>query len=234
MEEDKNNHKIWYIILLVLVLILIVGIYFLIKKKTPAIQPRIKVDTTTEDVSKSGTYEDELIELSYPEGWKKQEVTQPVRTAILNKKNYTVAVATNYLTAGNVDPAKLSELISTVVPWLPQESAFDCLEYLTDETKDMGGNIKLHNLYFSTGSASADIKKKCGNPSMGGVLWYGSYFEQNGEYFIGPDLTHQIFAAVVYHTDSADKLPYKGDANLATVLKEAGEMIKSIVYKKIN
>jgi hypothetical protein len=232
MEEDKNNHKIWYIILLVLMLILIAGIYFLSKKKTPATQPRIKVDTTAEDVSKPGTYEDEVIKLAYPEGWKKQEVAQPVKTAILNKKNYTVVVATNYLTLGYVDYAQLSELISEIVPWLPQQNVVDCMKYLTDETKVVNDNLKIHNLYFSTGSASADVKKKCGNPSMGGVLWYGSYFEQNGEHFFGPDLTHQIFAAVVYHADSADKLPYKGDANLATVLKEAGEMVKNIEYKK--
>jgi hypothetical protein len=232
MENNKNNKKTLYAILLLLLIVLLVAGYFIFMKRRPVTEPKIKVTNTSEDISKPGVYEDEVIKLAYPEGWKKQEVADPVKTAILNKKNYTVVVATNYLTAGNVDPGKLSELIAVVAPWLPQETAFDCRDYLTDETKTLNNNIKLHNLYFSTGSASADVKKKCGNPSMGGVLWYGSYFEQNGEYFIGPDLTHQIFAAVVYHTDSADKLPYKGDANLATILNEATEMVKNIEYKK--
>ncbi len=232
MEDNKNNKKTLYVLLLLLLIVLLVAGYFIFMKKSPATDSKIKVTNTSEDISKPGVYEDEVIKLAYPEGWKKQEVAQPVKTAILNKKNYTVVVATNYLTAGNIDPGQLAELVSTVVPWLPLENATECMKYLTDETKTVNGNVKLHNLYFSTGSASADVKKKCGNPSMGGVLWYGSYFEQNGEYFIGPDLTRQIFAAVVYHADSADKLPYKGDANLATILNEAVEMIKNIEYKK--
>jgi biopolymer transport protein ExbD len=233
MEENKNKQKIKYIVIMLLLIVIFALTYiFLTRKATLAPETPVRVVDTTQDVSGPGVYEDQVIKLSYPEGWKKQEVNEPVKTAVLNKKNYTLVVATDYLTKSNIDPAAVSALVSTIVPWLPQENATECLKYLEDETKEVGGGVKLHNLYFNSNTASPEIKKKCGNPTMGGVLWYGSYFGQNREYFIGPDLSHQIFAAVVYHTDAADKLPYKGDANLSSVLKEAAEMVKNIEYKK--
>jgi hypothetical protein len=104
---------------------------------------------------------------------------------------------------------------------------------LVNEERSVDDSIVLHNLYLNASMAPLESKAACGNPTVGGVLWYGAYFGKGSSYFLADTNGGQILAVVRYNVGSVNNLPYKGDADLKQVLDEASAIIKTMQLKTI-
>lgn len=231
-EAPKSKKTLWIVLILLLLIILgfiLVYIFILSKPKTGPL--KVKVPDVVVDVSKPGVYEDERVKFTYPAGWERKDIADPYLKGVqLTKAQYVFTVVTNYVQASGVEGGRFSEIAAQVAPWLAQNDVMSCVENLSNEPKTVKDSIQLHNLYFTPSGASVEARAQCGDPTIRGVLWYGSYFSDNG-YFIGKPENKQIIAGIYYAVDSANKLPYKGDSNLQHVLEETSEMVKGMQIK---
>ena len=137
-------------------------------------------------------------------------------------------------------------------PWLPCPSELHAEE-------SSGKTLAREDFYFDTKHASAKDLSDIGNPTIQGTLWYGSYFVETcrgkdiprtcgGFFLIYQDLSGkpprprtvhgstiesewQMVYSVTYDTTTPNALPKKNDSQLQTVLKEADQIVASIVYK---
>lgn len=230
MEENKKNKKTLLVLLLLLLLgVALVLVYIFSKPKTGPF--KLKSPDGPVDTSKPGVYEDDRIKLGYPAGWERKDIDDAQLKGVqLTKAQYVFTVISNFVQASGVEGGKFSEIAAQVAPWISANDAMSCITHLNTEDREVARGVKLHNLYFAPSSASSEVKSQCGKPTIGGVLWYGSYFADNG-YFIGNPGTGEIIAAISYAVKSADQVPYKGDSNLQHILEEASTMIKEMQIK---
>lgn len=231
MEEYKKSKKgLWILLILLFLFILVVGIYIVTRPQTGPFKIKLPGDTLV-DTSKPGVYEDDKIKLNYPAGWARYDMVDgKSRGVVLKKAQYTFTVITNFVRASGAGGGRFSEIAQQVMPWLSPNNALSCIEHVSNDERQVVRQIRLHNLYFSPSSADAATKSICGNPTIGGVLWYGSYFSDNG-YFIGKPESGEIVVGVSYNATSPDQVPYKGDSNLQYILEEASTMIKEMQIK---
>ena len=138
-------------------------------------------------------------------------------------------------------------------PWLPCPSEIQGSEAVTNN------KLTRRDLYFDTAHASKKALADCGNPSVKGTLWYGSYFVETchgkdtpracGSFFLTyQDLSGkspqprtvngsttsgewQMVYAMTLDTKTPDTLPLKNDPGLLAVLREASGIVGSILYK---
>jgi hypothetical protein len=176
-------------------------------------------------------YEDQRIKLAYPAGWAKRELAQGSGVELI-RDNYIFTVITGLNIDVSGGQQRFSEISSYVTPWMSREDADKCINTLDQEERSVKGQISVHNLYFTAAGVSEEVKYNCGKPTIGGVLWYGAYFSEGRTYFIGNKDSGQIVATIRYNGNSADVMPYQGNANLQQVLKQTSDMIKNMEIKQ--
>lgn len=212
--------------------------------------------------SPQSVFEDDRIRVEIPSGWSVQPATVQVSGdkplelligALLTKGKYRLYLLSHYEQASGIEGGRFSEVVQFVSPWidmsespwLPCPSKIQGSEEVTDK------KLTRQDLYFDTALASKKAIADCGNPSVKGTLWYGSYFVETchgkdtpracGGFFLTyqdlsgkypqPRTEWQMVYAMTLDTRTPDDLPMKDEPGLRAVLREASEIVGSIVYK---
>ena len=229
-EQNKKNKTALIVIIIVLLLLLLLGVYFLFLRKSPNGEPAIKL-VSTNPVTKGGIYEDEVIKMQVLPEWGKRVLKAPQQGVELLKDKYVITVVTNFVSAGGVEGGRFSEVALLTTPWLTPQTASDCEGAISKEESSVTDSIMVHNMYFYASGADFNTKQKCGNPRVGGELWYGTYFGTGNYFSISAPLSKQVYIGIKYDTDSLDNAPWKGDASLQKVISDASEMVKMMEFK---
>jgi hypothetical protein len=215
-------------------------------------------------------FEDDRIRVEIPAGWSAQPATEHVSGdkpfelpigALLSRGKYRLYLLSHKEQASGIEGGRFSEVVQYISPWinmsespwLPCPSEIQGSEAITDN------KLTRQDLYFDTAHASKKALADCGNPSVKGTLWYGSYFFETchdkdtpracGSFFLTyQDLSGkypqprtvngsttsdewQMVYAMTLDTKIPDALPMKDDPGLRAVLREASGIVGSIVYK---
>jgi hypothetical protein len=215
-------------------------------------------------------FEDDRIRVEIPAGWSVQPATEQVSGdkpfelpigALLTKGKYRLYLLSHQEQASGIEGGRFSEVVQYISPWinisespwLPCPSEIQGSEAVTDN------KLTRQDLYFDTAHASKKALADCGNPSVKGTLWYGSYFVETchgkdtphacGSFFLtyqdlsgkSPQLRTvngsttsnewQMVYAMTSDTKTPDTLPMKNDSGLLAVLREASGIVGSILYK---
>ena len=180
--------------------------------------------------------------------------------ALLTKGKYRIYLLTHKQQASGIEGGRFSEVVNYVSPWIDMSESpwLPCPSELHAE-ESSGKTLAREDFYFDTKHASAKDLSDIGNPTIQGTLWYGSYFVETcrgkdiprtcgGFFLIYQDLSGkpprprtvhgstiesewQMVYSVTYDTTAPNALPKKNDSQLQTVLKEADQIVASIVYK---
>ena len=215
-------------------------------------------------------FEDDRIRVEIPAGWSVQPATEHVSGdkpfelpigALLTKGKYRLFLLSHQEQASGIEGGRFSEVVQYISPWinmsespwLPCPSEIQGSEAVTDN------KLTRQDLYFDTAHASKKALADCGNPSVKGTLWYGSYFVETchgkdtpracGSFFLTyedlsgknpqprtvngstPNDEWQMVYAMTLDTKTPNTLPMKNDPGLLAVLREASLIVGSIVYK---
>ena len=179
--------------------------------------------------------------------------------ALFTKGRYKLYLLSHHGQASGIEGGRFSEVVEYISPWIDMSESpwLPC----PPQAYETVANDKLSrtDLYFDTTHASKKALVDCGKPTVKGALWYGSYFVETcqakdspracGGFFLtyqdlsgkppqdrvvdGSTLSDewQMTYALTYDTTTPNALPMKGDPELRKVLREASEIVSSIVYK---
>jgi hypothetical protein len=229
MEENKKDKKLVVIIGVLLLLLLGILYWIFFRRPLPKDENNLVKDQTP--LVQSGVYEDDVIKMKILPGWQYKNLSRPEVGVELSKDKYVMTVITNFKQNAASEGGVFSDISSRVIPWINPGEAQQCFGVLSNESREVG-KFKINNLYFAPGSAEIDTKIACGNPTIGGVLWYGSYFNQgSGFLFHQATAETSIVITLKYQTNSANNAPYKGDSALQRVVDETSTMVKGIEFK---
>lgn len=207
-------------------------------------------------------FEDDRIRVVIPAGWSVQPATEHVSGdkifdlpigALLTKGKYRLYLLTHYGQASGIEGGRFSEVVQYVSPWIDMSESpwLPCPSEIQGSQAVADKKLARQDLYFDTADASEKALAECGNPTVKGTLWYGSYFVERchgkdtpracGSFFLTyqdvsgkePQLHNdwQMVYAMTLDTKSPDALPMKDDSGLRAALREASEVVRSIVYK---
>jgi hypothetical protein len=179
--------------------------------------------------------------------------------ALLTKGKYRIYLLTHQSQASGIEGGRFSEIVNYVSPWIDMsESSWPPCSPLASEAVATR-TLSRDDFYFDTTHSDPKAISDCGNPRVKGTLWYGSYFVETcrgkdiprtcgGFFLIYQDLSGkppksrtvhgstsenewEMVYTITYDTATPDALPKKNDPRLQAVLKEANQIVESIVYK---
>jgi hypothetical protein len=204
-----------------------------------------------------------------PAGWSVQPATEHVSGdkpfelpigVLLTKGKYRLYLLSHEQQAC-VEGGRFSEVVEYIFPWVDMSESpwLTCPSEIQGSEAVTDNKLTRQDLYFDTADARKKALADCGNPSVKGALWYGSYFVETchgkdtpracGSFFLTyQDLSGkkpqprtvngsttsdewQMVYAITLDTKTPDVLPMKNDPGLRAVLREASGIAGSIVYK---
>jgi hypothetical protein len=212
------------------------------------------------DKGSQNVFEDDRIRVGIPSGWSVQPATETVTGektyqspigALFTKDHYKLYLLSHHGQASGVEGGRFSEVVEYVSPWIDMSESpwLPCPSQGSEAVTN--NKLSRMDLYFDTSHVSKKALADCGNPTVKGALWYGSYFSETCQAEDSPNacggffLTYQDLSgkppqdsnewqmtyALTYDTATPNALPMKGDSELRRVLQEANEIVSSIVYK---
>jgi len=199
-------------------------------------------------------YKDDKILVRVPENWTVaidvfDDGNGTFRGAILRRGKYILRLCTGCGQASGVNGGRFSEIAGLVQPWFRVDQlAGSCGAEARSQVTEQLDRIDFwftrdpHHEYNEDANDCRELKTT-------DTVWYGSYFQERcrnaspgedcGGYFLHRDrLLHkrqvgldEMVFALTYDTTDLDKLPRKGDPEVAQVLSEATGIVKSIHFK---
>lgn len=215
-------------------------------------------------------FEDDRIRVEIPARWAFQTATEHVGGdtsfelpvgALLIKGRYRLYLLSHEGQASGIDGGRFSEVVQYISPWMDMSESpwLPCPSEIQGSEAVTNNKLTRQDLYFDTAHASKKALADCGNPSVKGTLWYGSYFVETchgkdtphacGSFFLtyrdlsgklpqprtvsGSTIANewQMVYAMTLDAKTPDALPMKDDPGLHEVLREASGIVRSIVYK---
>ena len=215
-------------------------------------------------------FEDDRIRVEIPAGWSVQPATEHVSGdkpfelpigALLTKGKYRLYLLSHQEQSSGIEGGRFSEVVQYIAPWIDMSESpwLPCPSEIQGSGAVTDNKLTRQDLYFDTAHATKKALADCGNPSVNGTLWYGSYFVETchgkdtpracGSFFlIYEDLSGknpqprtvngstrskewQMVYAMTLDTKTPNALPMKNDPGLLAVLREASVIVGSIVYK---
>jgi len=173
--------------------------------------------------------------------------------ALLTKGKYRLYLLTHQEQVSGIEGGRFAEVVQYISPWMNMSESpwLPCPSETQGSEAVVDNNLTRQDLYFDTTHATKKALADCGNPSVRGTLWYGSYFVEAchgrdtprtcGSFFLryhdlsgkspqprtvnGSTLSDewQMVYAITLDTETPDALPTKDDPSLLTALrKQAG------------
>ena len=197
-------------------------------------------------------YQDDKIRVRVPENWSvaiDAYSDGTFRGAILRKGNYILRLCSGCGQASGVRGGRFSEIAGLVQPWFRvDQPAASCG---AEARSPVTAQLDRIDFWFTRDPHHEynEDANDCREPKTTDTVWYGSYFQERcpnanpgedcGGYFLHRDrLLHkrqvgldEMVFALTYDTTDLDKLPRKGDPEVAQVLSEATGIVKSIHFK---
>lgn len=199
-------------------------------------------------------YQDDRILVQVPENWSvaiDAYSDGTFRGAVLRKGNYILRLCSGCGQASGVNGGRFSEIAGLVQPWFrADQPAGSCGAQIKSRATAQLDRIDFwftrdpHHVY-------SEEANDCREPKTTETVWYGSYFQERcrnaspdedcGGYFLHRgwllhnkelvDADEMVFA-LTYDTTDLDKLPRKGDPEVAKTLSEATAIVRSIRFKR--
>lgn len=208
-------------------------------------------------------FEDDRISVAVPDSWTaapqimmatgmQGTIEIPIGET-LTKNQYKLYLLTHHGQASGVEGGRFGEVAMYVAPWVDRTDPWACSSFMEENATPVTKQLSRVDLYFDSTKATPDALAQCGNPTVQGTLWYGSFFTETcpenpplgsecGGYFLNYNKLSskksaettsemQMTYTISYDTMDANILPQKGDTVLEELLQEASAVVESISYK---
>lgn len=178
--------------------------------------------------------------------------------AVFTKGKYRLFLVTHDQQASGIIGGRFAEIVEYVSPWLNKDD-YPYLCLTKDSKATVSRKLSRVDRFFNTIRASSEIVANCGDPDVKGNLWYGSYFLETcnekdprsfcGGFFLeyqsfsgraakdrtvnGVTMTaeNEMVYALTYDTTTPNELPFEDDPSLRVALREATQIVSTVVYK---
>jgi hypothetical protein len=231
---------------ILLAIIIIGGLYFILRKETSA--PEIVIETPTQnnetpaDEVKSTTFENDYMKLTLPEGWTAEPVSGPLQpnsdssiapsgSAVnITKGNYILYINTEAKQASGVEGGRFSEI---------SQGAPSADTVITSQPSPQCGTAEIDTAFLDFKRAdlfvsSQDKKDYCAVPTNGKTVWYFSYLTRGQGYFnyYKSGEAPALVVTMSYNSKTINNFPVKGSAELNTALSDMTAITESLQLKK--